>query len=36
MFAAMQTEATMRPYLKAIVIIIGLLGSYIALLPLVA
>jgi len=36
MFAAMQTEATMRSYLKAVGIILGLLGTYIALLPLVA
>jgi hypothetical protein len=36
MFAPMQTEATMRSYFKAVGIIMGLLGTYIALLPLVA
>lgn len=36
MFAVMDTEATMRAYLKALGIIIGLLGTYLALLPLAA
>jgi hypothetical protein len=36
MLAATETRCIMRPYLKVIALIVGLVGTYLALLPLVA